>query len=129
MKINPLLAITMILLLSLPQWRCSKSNVNCLGSYEFCYYINTLQFESSKEVVNDFLSDLDSEDSNELLQEIVEWLQCKPCVTRAEIGCNSCIYTLPAQSHIMVNFGSPKGDTSMVMDIVMDQPPRFGGYH
>ena len=43
--------------------------------------------------------------------------------------CNSCIYTLPPQSELSVDFISNGQPITMMLDILMDDPLKFRAYH
>jgi hypothetical protein len=106
---------------------CDKESP-CLQEEAFCSLVNAQDFDGTGPVINEFLKTFNANDP-QALDELVEWLECKRCVRSAIIVCNSCIYTLPPQSQIEVTFIQDSDSTILIMDIVMDNPLRFVGYH
>jgi len=97
---------------------------------EFCNFISAETFDKSGEVINRYLASQKTSLSNdEKLNDLKSWLECKPCVTSAEIICNSCIYTLPPQSELRVRFSVNGKDSLRTLDISMENPLKFLVYH
>jgi hypothetical protein len=82
-------------------------------------------------VVNPFLENIDASLSDEQkIEQVVNWINSTNCGIAAEILCVSCIETNPEQSEITIHFiTAGSGSQSVVMDIVMSNPMRYGGLH
>jgi hypothetical protein len=82
-------------------------------------------------VLNAFLETIDDSLSDEQkIEQVVNWINSTNCGINAEILCVSCIYTNPPQSEITIHFLTTNGGSqSVVMDIVMSNPMRYGGLH
>ncbi len=97
---------------------------------EFCNFITAEAFDKAAPVINQYLaSQKSSLSSDQKLDDLKSWLECKTCVSSAELICNSCIYTLPAQSEISVRFSVNGKDTVRIMDIEMSNPLKFVIFH
>ncbi|NOX86091.1 MAG: hypothetical protein GXO86_09030 [Chlorobi bacterium] len=80
-------------------------------------------------IINNFLITQKKNSHDESLQNLIQWLECKSCVARSEILCNSCIETYPPQSEIRVVFYYKWTTDTLVMDILMDEPLKFLAWH
>ncbi len=118
-----------LLLISLTQWSCKKNEVKCTDEETFCTLVNDKNYEATGPLINNFLSTLKKDSQDESLQKLADWLECKSCVAKAEIRCNSCILTNPPQSEIQVVFYNQWTTDTLIMDILMDEPVKFLAYH
>jgi hypothetical protein len=109
---------------------CTENDFECRNNQQFCSSIQSENLQKTETVINEFLKELSVDlDSQEKLERLRDWLQCKSCVAHAEIFCNSCIYTLPPISELNITFIIEGQETEKVMDIIMSEPLRFAGYH
>ncbi len=108
---------------------CKKDEVRCTDDNAFCALVNDRDYEATGAMVNEFLESLKKESQDESLQKLTKWLECKSCVDRAEILCNSCILTNLPQSEIEVVFLNKWTTDTLVMDIMMEAPLKFLSYH
>ncbi len=124
------LLLASIVFLSMLLTACNKDNIRCTHESEFCGFISAEEFDKTGPLTDTFLKRLNNSlTDQEKLERLSDWLKCKRCVENAAILCNACIETFPAQSEIKVRFlinGQPKEKT---LDILMDDPLRFRGYH
>ena len=70
-----------------------------------------------------------SDNPEEDLNSLVNWLDQKSCVESVVLTCFSCIYTSPPQSEIDISFILKDETTDMVLDIIMSDTLKFGAYH
>jgi hypothetical protein len=124
-----ILTTTTIILTCLTLWTCQKDKISCSGDREFCSLVDKQDFDATGPTINDFLAGLKRNKPEENLEKLTAWLECKSCVDKAEILCYSCIYTLPAQSELSVDFISGGQTITMTLDIIMDEPLKFCAYH
>ena len=118
-----------ILLTCLTLWTCKKDKVSCSDDNTFCSLVDDQNFEATSQIIDDFLATLKKGTQDDKLEKLKDWLECKSCVNKAEILCNSCIKTLPAQSELNVDFISNGQSITMTLDILMDDPLEFRSYH
>ncbi len=72
---------------------------------EFCNSITEGNYVESVVVINDFLNDLDYDNSgnlgeNSTLEQLENWLEEKPCILEAEIICFWCFVSSPKFSNV-----------------------------
>ncbi|RPA68288.1 hypothetical protein EF405_11520 [Cyclobacteriaceae bacterium YHN15] len=109
---------------------CSENDFDCRDNKAFCSSVQSQNLQKTETVINEFLKELSVDlDSQEKLERLRDWLQCKSCVAHAEIFCNSCIYTLPPISELKITFIIEDQETEKILDIIMSEPLRFAGYH
>lgn len=119
-----------IILLTLVLTSCKKEDVKCSDDTAFCSFIDKADYNNTSSVINKYLSGQGQKRSeNEKLEQLRDWLNCKSCVSSAEIHCSSCIYTNPAQSELKISFIVNGQQVEKCLDIIMDEPLRVGGYH
>ena len=98
-------------------YACDKENLYCDGELAFCEAIRQNDYEGALVPVNAFLQQLDypggdyGENSN--LEQLVRWLECKTCVTEAEINCFWCLFSNPPGGSILFQLAE-SGDTLRV---------------
>jgi hypothetical protein len=109
---------------------CKKENDPCSDGETFCSFIKNSEFDGTSSIINNFLinTDKDLPDAQKL-EDLKEWFKCKSCVSSVEILCNSCIYTLPAQSELRIHFIVNGQKKELTADISMSNPLRFLRYH
>lgn len=120
--------VIVLILVALVVISCDKEGIGC-DHRRFCASINARDFDAAGLVVGGLLSHLNDQQDEAVLDQVDQWLRCKPCVLDVEIICRSCVYTLPTISELRVVFESNGQPIVQTMDIVMDNPPRFGGFH
>ena len=97
---------------------------------EFCLYANVEDFHKTTPIINEYLSILPKRMSDEQqLQALAEWLKTYPCIIDAVILCQSCIYTNPVMSEIMISFKENGITKELILDVVMTNPLRIAGVH
>jgi hypothetical protein len=107
---------------------CNKDNVRCSSETAFCNHVADQNFDATIPLMNKFLRSLKKNDE-EALEKLNEWLNCKECVYSSEIICNSCVYTLPAQSHIRIDFDVDGQIISQTLDVAMDEELKALRFH
>jgi hypothetical protein len=82
---------------------CSKQDITCSYNTEFCNFVNSKDYIGAANVMNKFLTLIDSNKSDKSKIEYLEkWLKCKPCVSSIEGICVSCAWSNPPISYIEV---------------------------
>ena len=105
---------------------CNKE----VSKEEFCSYVNVGKIDETIPFINEFLSDLSSNlDDKQKLQALEVWLKSYPCIIDATILCVSCIYTLPAQSEMLISFEENGVVKEFTLDISMSNPLKAVRYH
>lgn len=118
---------TIILILSLTA--CKKDKMICTDEEIFCAFVEDQNFSATGTIIDDFLAGLKKNKNDENLEKLRNWFECKSCVEKAKILCNSCIETSPAQSELSIDFTSNGQDINKTLDILMDEPLKFHRYH
>jgi hypothetical protein len=129
MSHKTILIKVLIILTSLTFWTSKKDKIICSHEYEFCSFVSKQDFDATGPLIDDFLAGLKNNKTDENLENLLIWLECKDCVISAKIFCNSCIQTFPPQSEIQVVFNNNGQQVTMIMDIIMDEPLKFREYH
>ena len=124
-----ILTTAIILLTCATLWTCKKEKIFCADDDAFCLLVNEQNFDETGPLIDDFLETLKIHDQAKNLEKLKDWLECKSCVTKAKILCNSCIKTLPAQSELSVKFIAGGQSVKKTLDILMDDPLKFRAYH
>lgn len=127
---NIVLVFKIVILLTFVVTSCKKENVKCSDDTEFCSFVDKAAYNNTCSIINKYLSRQKKKLSdNEKLEQLRDWLKCKSCVYDAEILCNSCIFTNPAQSELKVSFIVNGQQVEKCLDIIMDEPLRVRTYH
>jgi len=118
MKLSSIL-IPVILLAFLS---CNNDDIDDL---EFCNSITQGNYLESLSVINDFVNDLNYEDSRKLgensnMEILADWLEQKPCISDAEINCFWCAYSLPPKGSIVVNL--VESTDTLVLGLIGTRP-------
>lgn len=129
MTLKTIFTIVLGILFCLTLWTCNKDAIVCLDNEAFCSLVEQQNFDATGAIINDFFSSQNKGDKDEHLEKLQNWLECKSCVSKVTLICNSCIKTLPAQSELSIKFLSNGQKVKMTLDIVMDDPLRFRAYH
>jgi hypothetical protein len=80
---------------------CSKQDTSCSYNTEFCNFIDSKDYTGAANIMNVFLTSIDSNQSDKTKIEFLEkWLKCQPCIKSVEGSCVSCYWSYPAQSYI-----------------------------
>jgi len=117
--------IVIILILAFVASACEKDSETQFNdnNVEFCSYLNLDDIDKTIPIMNDYLSELKSDLSDEQkLQAFTKWLKSYSCVSDADILCVSCIKTLPEQSEISIMFIEERTVMVAVLDILMSNP-------
>lgn len=119
-----------IILLTLVLTSCKKEDVKCSDDTAFCSFIDKADFNNTSSVINKYLAGQEKKlSANEKLEKLRDWLKCKSCVSSAEIHCNSCIYTNPAQSELIISFIVNGQQVEKCLDVIMGEPLSVRAYH
>lgn len=104
---------------------CSKQDTSCSYNTEFCNFVNSKDNDGAANVMNIFLSSIDSNESDKAKIEYLEkWLKCKPCVMSIEVSCVSCMFSLPPQSGITIKVSENGQIVRKLVYVVMSKTPR-----
>jgi hypothetical protein len=107
-----------------------KGDDETIENNDFNTFVSAGDFDSTGPVINRFLESLNSDlDDSAKMEKLKTWLKTQRCVSGADILCVSCIFTLPAQSELVIAFEVNGKTEKLVMDISMSNPLRFVGYH
>lgn len=129
MKNSPLPFIIFILIIGLLT-NCKKDDPKCANDLDFCTLIEVEDYNETGLLLDNYLSGLKSQLSDEQkLGQLKDWLECKSCVSKAEILCNSCIFTDPPKSSLKLSFVFNDQQKEKQLYIVMDNPLRFSNYN
>ncbi|HQN57977.1 MAG TPA: hypothetical protein PLR24_12115 [Saprospiraceae bacterium] len=127
---KPLSFVIVIILLGALAGGCNKERVLCADDGEFCRSITNHREEKSLSIINGYLNKQNKNlDDGVKLCLLKDWLECKSCIEGAEILCNSCIYTLPAQSELSLRLNTSGPDSVVVLDIIMSNPLQAVRFH
>ena len=128
----------LMLLACLTLWTCKKYIIVCPQNETFCTLIDEQDYEATLPFIDNFLasmiyanyaSALKKDNQDRGLLKLKNWLECKSCVDRARILCNSCIETGIAQSELKIDFISNGQIVTLILDIYMENPLRTRKYH
>ncbi len=108
---------------------CTKDRISRAEDTEFCSFVDSQDFDQTASIINDFLEGQKKNEDTENLEALKDWLACISCVGEVEILCNSCIYTLPTQSELRVEFIANGQTIIKVLDIRMGERLSFVRYH
>jgi hypothetical protein len=124
------LFITTILFWVIAISSCKKDDIKCTDDKEFCDFIDKEEYNNIGSLIDKYLVGQRPDiNEGEKLEQLLVWLNCKSCVSRSELLCNSCIYTNPPQSEIKVWFTVNGKEVIKVLDVTMDEPLRFSNFH
>ena len=122
--------IGIILLLLLGLVGCDKDESMEIGNEEFCLHLNSEDMDKTIPIINEFLTGLQkSLNDEEKLQVLTKWLKSHPCIIDAVILCESCIYTFPAMSEIMISFIENGITKDLILDVAMTNPLQVSYFH
>lgn len=108
---------------------CDNKESVCPDNETFCSIVEAAgDLNDLREVTNGFMSTL-SGDSDAQLEQVRVWFECKTCVDKAKLLCNSCIETFPEQSELEIKFISNGQEETKTLDITMLSPMVFGEFH
>jgi hypothetical protein len=124
-----ILTAVIIFLTGITLWTCNKETAPCSDDQAFCSLVDNQLFDSTGSIINNYLAGLKKNKKDENLVKLRNWLECKSCITRAQIICNSCIKTNPPMSELSVDFFSNGQKVTMILDILMDEPLKYVAYH
>lgn len=97
-----ILRLTLILVI-ICSLSCSKQDMNCSHNTEFCNFIDSKDYTGAANMMNIFLTSVDSNQSEKAKIESLEnWLKCKSCITNIDGSCVSCLWSNPPQSYIEI---------------------------
>ncbi len=111
---------------------CTKGELsNPVLGVDLCLKVTNNDFKGMKEVINRYLKNgvfSVNQSPETQLYDLVEWLNKQNCIS-AELLCNSCIETYPAQSEIRIvlNTGGERG--IVTLDILMSKHIEARGFH
>lgn len=82
----------------------------------------------NRHVIHFDLRPRSKETSQKHLEILASWLSNQRCISSAELLCNSCVYTEPPISEILVISKGPEHD-SLIVDVRMSSPLAISGVH
>lgn len=129
MTSKTILTAVIIFLTCITLWTCNKEKAPCSDDQPFCSLVDNQDFDSTGSIINNYLAGLKKNKKDENLVKLRNWLECKSCVDRAQIICNSCIKTNPPTSELSVDFNSNGQKVTVIIDILMDEPLKYYAYH
>ena len=109
---------------------CERENLGCSDDKEFCSFVEKEEYGSTLPIIDEYLAGQKKGLSDdEKLEQLIDWLECKSCISSVGVRCNSCILTNPSQSELMVAFMVNGTEREMCLDVIMDKPLRTRTYH
>ena len=93
----------------------------------FCGYIDAERFDSTYRFLNQILSKIpfDEDSMKKFEKRLIE----ENCVVEVEWICNSCLFSLPAQSEVLVRIKTNQGFIRVVIRVVMMEPMKSNGMY
>lgn len=93
----------------------------------FCGYIHAEKFDSTYRFLNQILSKIpfDEDSMKKFEKRLIE----ENCVVEVEWICNSCLFSLPAQSEVLVRIKTNQGFIRVVNRVVMMEPMKSNGMY
>jgi hypothetical protein len=93
----------------------------------FCGYIHAEKFDSTYRFLNQILSKIpfDEDSMKKFEKRLIE----ENCVVEVEWICNSCLFSLPAQSEVLVRIKTNQGFIRVVIRVVMMEPMKSNGMY
>ena len=111
---------------------CTKGELsNPVLGVDLCLKVTNNDFKGMKEIINRYLKNgvFNVNKSPEAqLYDLVEWLNKQNCIS-AELLCNSCIRTYPAQSEIRIILHTGGERRIVTLDILMSKHIEARGFH
>ena len=102
---NKILMLSILSILVFTGQSCTKGELsNPVLGVDLCLKVTNNDFKGMKEVINRYLKNgvfSVNQSPETQLYDLVEWLNKQNCIS-AELLCNSCIETYPAQSEIRI---------------------------
>ena len=98
---------------------------------DFCDCLNIEDIGETIPVINEFLSGLSSDLTEEQkLQELVTWLKSYPCTVDASVSCYQCDYQYHLKNHeVTVSFDKNGNKGNFTLDIMSDLPLVVIGHY
>ena len=129
---NKILMLSILSILVFTGQSCTKGELgNPVLGIDLCLKVTNNDFKGMKEVINRYLKNgvFNVNQSPEAqLYDLVEWLNKQNCIS-AELLCNSCIETYPAQSEIRVVLHTGGKRRIVTLDILMSKRIEARGFH
>ena len=111
---------------------CTKGELgNPVLGIDLCLKVTNNDFKGMKEVINRYLKNgvfSVNKSPETQLYDLVEWLDKQQCIS-AELLCNSCIDTYPAQSEIRIILHTGGERRIVTLDILMSKHIEARGFH
>ena len=111
---------------------CTKGELgNPVLGVDLCLKVTNNDFKGMKEVINRYLKNgvfSVNQSPETQLYDLVEWLNKQNCIS-AELLCNSCIETYPAQSEIRIILHTGGERRIVTLDILMSKRIEARGFH
>ena len=111
---------------------CTKGELsNPVLGVDLCLKVTNDDFKGMKEVINRYLKNgvfSVNQSPETQLYDLVEWLNKQNCIS-AELLCNSCIETYPAQSEIRIILHTGGERRIVTLDILMSKHIEARGFH
>ncbi|MBP9134477.1 MAG: hypothetical protein KBF75_10640 [Saprospiraceae bacterium] len=111
---------------------CTKGELsNPVLGIDLCLKVTNTDFQGMKEVINRYLKNgvfSVNKSPETQLYDLVEWLDKQQCIS-AELLCNSCIDTYPAQSEIRIVLHTGGERRIVTLDILMSKHIEARGFH
>ncbi|MCO6498392.1 MAG: hypothetical protein J5I50_12105 [Chitinophagaceae bacterium] len=122
--------ILILLLSAVALTGCEKDKIACSDDRAFCALVQQENYDDLVPIINKFLKKQNRNlTDTQQLNQLKDWLECKSCVSYVELLCNSCVYTLPPQSELLVRFSVNGQQVDKVLDVIMDKPLRIREFH
>ncbi len=120
--------ILIIIILNSFLFSCNENKIDC-SDEEFCSFVSNNEYDKTGNLIDTFCATLVTENEEDNIEKLKEWLECKSCIKNVKIECNSCIFTNPPQSELSVVFRLNGDFVTKTLDILMSKPMKFRAYH
>jgi len=107
---------------------CDNKESICPDDEAFCSIVETGDYDNLQDTINAFMADLTG-NSDDQLEQVRAWFDCKSCVEKAKLICNSCLESFPEQSHMEIEFISNGQEDKKNLYILMSTPMVFADFN
>ena len=110
---------------------CKKdNNCNVNNGVQFCPLIQVENYEGAGKIINDYLECQKNNDSNQNLNNLKDWFECKECVDSVVLS-GVMILTFPPQTEYFIKFEINGNYIEKIIDIFIydDGHLEFNLFH
>jgi hypothetical protein len=109
---------------------CGKKTISSLEQKKICVEASAGEFTSLIEECNRFTKTISRQKSSDAkLDLLVGFIAKTTCFKQVKLLCNSCIETFPPQSEIALTASINGSDSTVVLDVLMDDDLKVLDVH